>query len=204
MQEKREGRIVDLNEEFWTNKYQKEQTGWDIGHVSTPLQQYFDQIKDKTVKVLIPGAGNAYEAEYLWKKGFKEVYVVDISSAPLTRFAERNPDFPKSQLLNVDFFLLEDRFDLIIEQTFFCALDPSLRRQYVEKMYQLLQPKGKLVGLLFNVPLNSDRPPFGGNGTAYRQLFSGTFKIEIMKEAYNSIAPRMGNELFIKLRPLEL
>ncbi len=204
MQGKREEQIVDLNEQFWTKKYQNEQTGWDIGHVSTPLKEYFDQIEDKHIKVLIPGAGNAYEAEYLWKKGFKEVYVVDISSTPLTRFAERNPNFPKSQLLNVDLFLLEDQFDLIIEQTFFCALNPSLRKRYAEKMHQLLRPEGRLVGLMFNVPLNSDRPPFGGNETEYRSLFSASFKIDMMEEAYNSIPPRQGNELFIKLTPLEL
>ncbi|OEK03801.1 SAM-dependent methyltransferase [Roseivirga sp. 4D4] len=204
MSEKRETGNVDLNEQFWTDKYQKDQMGWDIGYVSTPLKGYFDQIDDKSLKILIPGAGNAYEAEYLWNNGFTNVYVVDISEEPLTRFIKRVPDFPKDQLLNVDFFQLEDRFDLIIEQTFFCALDPKLRAQYVEKMHNLLRPNGVLVGLMFKIPLFDDRPPFGGNESEYRLLFSDRFSIDIMEEAYNSITARAGSELFIKMTPLEL
>ncbi len=204
MSEKREAGNVDLNEQFWTHKYQKDQTGWDIGYISTPLKDYFDQIEDKSLKILIPGAGNAYEAEYLWKNGFINVYVVDISEEPLTRFNKRVPDFPEDQLLNLDFFQLKDHFDLIIEQTFFCALDPKLRTQYVKKMHNLLRPNGMLVGLMFKIPLFDDRPPFGGNEREYRSLFSDQFNIDVMEEAYNSIAPRSGSELFIKLRPLEL
>lgn len=196
--------IVDLNEQFWTNKYLNDQTGWDIGGVSTPLKAYFDQLDDKGIKILIPGAGNAYEAEYLWKNGFEHVYVVDISISPLVNFKERNPEFPKDQLLNVDFFSLNQRFDLIVEQTFFCALNPTLRKSYVEKMHELLVPTGKLVGVMFKVPLNSDGPPFGGNEDDYRSLFFEHFDIAIMEEAHNSIPPRLGNELFVKMRPLEL
>jgi len=204
MQEKREARIVDLDEQFWTDKYENDQIGWDIGGVSSPLKAYFDQLVDKSIKILIPGAGNAYEAEYLWKNGFEYVYVVDLSLSPLINFAKRNPDFSKDQLLNVDFFALNQKFDLIIEQTFFCALNPTLRKRYVTKMQELLVPNGKLVGLMFKVPLNTDRPPFGGNEGEYRALFADYFHIDVMEEANNSIPPRMGNELFIKMQRSKL
>lgn len=204
MSEKRETGNVDLNEQFWTDKYQKDQTGWDIGYVSTPLKTYFDQLEDKTLKILIPGGGNAYEAEYLWNNGFTNVYVVDISSAPLTSFKQRVADFPEEQLLHADFFNLNEAFDLIIEQTFFCALNPKLRSEYVKKMHDLLRPEGRLIGLMFKVPLFEDRPPFGGNEKEYRSLFSSHFNIEIMEEAYNSIGPRAGTELFVKMSPLKL
>lgn len=204
MQEKREARIVDLDEQFWTDKYENDQIGWDIGGVSGSLKAYFDQLVDKSIKILIPGAGNGYEAEYLWKNGFEHVYVVDLSLIPLINFAKRNPDFPKDQLLNVDFFALNQKFDLIIEQTFFCALNPTLRKRYVTKMQELLVPNGKLVGLMFKVPLNTDRPPFGGNEGEYRALFADYFHIDVMEEANNSIPPRMGNELFIKMQRSKL
>ena len=68
---------------FWTNRYQENRTGWDIGYPSTPLKEYFDQLDNKALKILIPGAGNAYEAEYLWQQGFKNVHVLDISEIPL-------------------------------------------------------------------------------------------------------------------------
>ena len=191
---------MNYYEAFWNHKYLSGQTGWDIGQVSTPIKEYIDQLSDKNLKILIPGGGNSYEAEYLFENGFNNVFVVDISSIPLKNLAERIPSFPKENLLHADFFELEDTFDLILEQTFFCALDPSLREAYTDKMHQLLKPDGKLVGLLFNIPLNDDKPPFGGNKDEYEKLFSEKFKIEKMETAYNSIPPRARNELFFKLR----
>jgi len=190
---------MDYYENFWNYKYIVEETGWDIGFVSTPLKEYIDQLSNKKLKILIPGGGNSYEAEYLLNKGFKNIFVVDISVIPLKNLAERVPSFPSKKLLHQDFFELNGAFDLILEQTFFCALDPSLRVAYVQKMHQLLKPEGKLVGILFNIPLNDDKPPFGGNKTEYKGLFSEKFKIVKMETAFNSIPSRTGNELFFKL-----
>lgn len=191
--------IDQFNESYWTERYKKQETGWDIGDVSTPLKAYFDQLTDLNLKILIPGAGNAYEAEYLWNLGFRNTYVIDLSSAPLDNLKSRIPDFPSHQLIKGDFFDHTEQYDLIVEQTFFCALNPELREAYVHKVHGLLKLKGKLVGLLFKIPLNSSHPPFGGNEEQYRPIFKGHFEIEIMEEAYNSIPPRQGSELFIKL-----
>lgn len=190
---------MNRQEKFWSNKYKSGKMGWDIGHISTPIKEYIDQLSNKNLKILIPGGGNSYEAEYLFEKGFFRVFVADISKIPLENLAQRIPDFPKSNLLHTDFFELQETFDLILEQTFFCALNPNLRTKYVAKMNQLLVPGGKLVGLLFQIPLHEDKPPFGGNKANYQALFQEYFKIQTMKTAYNSIPPRAGNELFIKL-----
>lgn len=190
---------MDLNKNFWDLRYQNNETGWDIGYISTPLKKYIDQLTDKNIKILIPGGGNSYEAEYLHNLDFKNVFVVDISPTALTNLKNRVPDFPKNHLINIDFFKLNNSFDLILEQTFFCALTPKLRDNYVLKMNQLLRPNGKLVGLLFNIPLNKDRPPFGGTKKEYLSYFKTYFKIEIMELSYNSISERTNNELFIKL-----
>jgi thiopurine S-methyltransferase len=151
------------------------------------------------VKILIPGGGNAYEAEYLFQKGFKNVFVVDLSKTAIDNFKKRIPKFPIAQLILGDFFELNGSFDLIIEQTFFCAIDPSLRAKYVLKMQQLLTPKGKLVGLLFHVPLNKDKPPFGGSKKEYIDYFQPSFQISKMDPCYNSYPNRQGRELFVKL-----
>lgn len=189
---------LNLNETFWTDRYRSGEVGWDIGYVSTPLKEYIDQLEDKDLKILIPGGGNSYEAEYLFNKGFSNVSVVDISNIPLDNLLKRVPDFPKENLLHQDFFKLDQTYDLILEQTFFCAQDPNLREKYVSKMHQLLKPKGKLVGLLFNIPLNDDKPPFGGSEAEYRLLFEDEFVIDKMETAHNSIPQRAGNEFFIK------
>ncbi|WP_299123259.1 methyltransferase domain-containing protein [uncultured Winogradskyella sp.] len=186
----------NLDKIYWEERYANENIGWNIGYPSTPLKSYIDQLKDKTIKILIPGAGNGYEAEYLWKKGFKNVYIADIAKLPLENFKKRVNDFPDTNLLHMDFFELDDDFNLILEQTFFCALHPKLRTTYVEKIHQLLKPNGKLVGLLFDFELTASGPPFGGSISEYKSLFEEKFKIKILENSINSIKERQGKELF--------
>ncbi|TXD81958.1 methyltransferase domain-containing protein [Subsaximicrobium wynnwilliamsii] len=192
--------MEDLSENYWDQRYKNQNMGWDLGTVSPPLKAFIDQLEDTSLRILIPGAGNAYEAEYLWAKGFNQVFVVDLSETALERFKKRVPAFPSNQLLQQNFFDLEDQFDLILEQTFFCALHPNLRNDYAKKMLQLLAPKGKLVGLLFDAELYVDHPPFGGHKNDYLELFSPLFHIDLMSACYNSEENRKGQELFIALR----
>ena len=111
---------------------------------------------------------------------------------------KRNPEFPQKQLVIGDFFEHVGKYDLIIEQTLFCALNPSLRSQYAEKTAELLCENGKLVGLLFNRDFVGG-PPFGGNKEEYLGYFQNHFSTVEMNECKNSIAPRQGTELFINL-----
>jgi SAM-dependent methyltransferase len=191
--------MFDLNSSYWNNRYLSDDFGWDIGACSTPLQQYIDQLNNKGLTLLVPGAGNAYEAEYLYRQGYKNVFVLDFAKEPLQTFHERMPDFPAGQLIEQDFFRHEGQYDLIIEQTFFCALSPELRPQYVQHMHRLLKPGGRLAGVLFNDPMNADKPPFGGNMEEYRKLFGPLFKIRTLEPCYNSIKPRAGREAFVIL-----
>jgi len=185
---------------LWSQRYIDQRTGWDIGYPSTPLKTYFDQLTDKELKILLPGAGNAYEAEYLFQAGFKQVFILDISAQPLTAFKQRVPNFPASHLLQANFFEHTGQYDLIVEQTFFCSFPPTTtnRRNYAQKMEELLRANGKLVGLWFNIPLTGDmvKRPFGGNKTEYLSYLSPYFDALTFEEAYNSIPPRAGNELF--------
>ncbi len=185
---------------YWTKRYKNQQTGWNIGYPSTPIKEYIDQLTNKEISILIPGAGNAYEAEYLWKKGFKNVTVMDISEIPLMDFQKRNPEFPKSQLLLEDFFQHKTQYDLIFEQTFFCSFIPTddNRNVYAEQMAKLLKPNKKLVGVWFDIPLtgNMEKRPFGGDKKLYLSYLEPFFETITYERCYNSIPPRMGNELF--------
>jgi len=190
--------MIDLSEFFWENKYKKNKIGWDLGEVSPPLKTYFDQLTNKNLKILIPGGGNSYEAEYLFNRGFNNTYVVDLSKTALDNIKNRVPEFPSSQLIHADFFDLNDTFDLIIEQTFFCAINPNLRVNYAVKIKNLLNEKGKLVGVLFDAKLNKDHPPFGGNIKEYTTYFEPYFRMDVFTKCYNSFHNRQEMELFMK------
>jgi SAM-dependent methyltransferase len=189
---------VDItSKEYWQKQYRDGNTGWNIGHVSFPIKEYFEQVSNKDIRILIPGAGNAYEAEYLYECGFKNVYVLDIASEPLQNLSNSYPDFPKGQLIEADFFKHQGQYDLVLEQTFFSALPITKREEYVQQIHRLLKDNGKLVGLLFDLDFGNTFPPFGGNKEIYTQLFSNLFKLKTLEKAHNSIKPRANNELFI-------
>lgn len=191
--------------QFWQQRYEQDSIGWDMGEVSPPLKSYIDQLPDcaKDQSILVAGAGNAYEVGYLHEQGFTNVTLVDFAPAPIEDFAKRYPNFPREKLVCADFFTLSPehyQFDWVLEQTFFCAINPERRDEYVQQMARLLKPNGKIVGLLFDKAFGNSYPPFGGDKEEYQQRFDAYFDIEIMNACYNSHPARQGSELFIKLR----
>ncbi|MEO7311231.1 MAG: methyltransferase [Chitinophagaceae bacterium] len=190
-----------LPADYWNHRWKTGETGWDIGNASSPLVRYCEQLADKNTSILIPGCGNAYEAEYLLGKGFTNITLLDISAVLVTDLTDRLQPYIGNGLTIIcgDFFDHTDSYDLIVEQTFFCALYPAKRQAYANQMYQLLNPAGKLAGVLFdrNFP---GGPPFGGNIVEYQLLFGPLFSIEKIELCYNSIPARSGSELFFILK----
>lgn len=187
-----------LSNDFWNQRYIDGSTGWDLGEVSPPIKAYIDQLEDKELKILIPGAGNGHEVSYLHKLGFTNVHVLDFAPLAIQGFLEKHPDFPPSNAHIANFFQFEGSFDLIIEQTLFCAIDPDLRSDYAQRSSHLLRKGGKLVGVLFNREFDGG-PPFGGSKQQYLETFEPFYENVSMEECYNSIPPRQGSELFIRL-----
>jgi len=184
-----------LDQQFWDAQYQANQTGWDLGKASPPLVNLIDSLANKALRILIPGAGNAYEAAYLLHKGFTNVTIVDIAPTVVEKLQALYAGNSNIKIVLDDFFNHNGKYDLIIEQTFFCALPPTMRQKYVWKMHQLLNESGVLSGLLFNRTFEVS-PPFGGNQIEYEQLFNVAFNFNDVKVADNSVAPRAGFELF--------
>jgi len=191
-----------LNQNYWEKRYQSQDIKWDIGAISTPIKNWLDLENRKDLKILIPGAGSGYEVAYAYSLDFQNVYYLDFATNIATDFSNRNPDFPKDQILNADFYSLNKNgfFDIIIEQTFFCSQDPISRDKYINKSADLLRNNGKLIGLLFNTLFEKEGPPFGGNLEDYVQLFENRFNILCFEECNISIPPRQGNEIWMELQ----
>lgn len=164
------------------------------------LKEYIDQVTDRELSVLIPGCGNAYEASYMAEKGFQNVTVIDISSVVTEKIRQALP--LSVNIITGDFFQDDGKYDLILEQTFFCALDPARRAEYVQQIKKLLNPGGKLSGVLFNREFENN-PPFGGTEAEYKALFEPVLHIRAMEVCYNSIKPRRGTELFVIMENLK-
>lgn len=187
------------SKEYWNNLYEDEMTGWDMGNVSPPLKEYFNQLTDKSIKILIPGAGNAWEVEYLHNSGFTNIFLLDFSEKSIENFKKRCPNFPANRIIIGDFFEHSEKYDLIVEQTFFSSFHPKNRQRFVNQISKLLNTGSKYVGLLFNHGFNFQGPPFGGTPRTYFKLFKKEFNFKYFETAHNSIKPRNKRELFILL-----
>jgi SAM-dependent methyltransferase len=188
-----------LDQTYWNTRWEKGETGWDIGYAAPAITTYMSAFPDKNAAILIPGCGNAYEAAWLAEQGFTNITVIDIAPKAIERLKEKFKDVPAIQVLCEDFFQHEGRYDIMIEQTFFCAIPPARRKDYVQKAASLLQPEGKIIGLLFNKNFEQAGPPFGGCACEYKPIFEPFFIMHKMESCYNSIPPRAGTELFIHL-----
>ena len=188
-----------LNAQYWETQYQNKSTGWDLGGISPALKIYIDNLKNKSSAVLIPGCGNTYEAEYLIEQGFTNITVIDIAPTLILNLREKFNGNANIAIILGDFFEHQGQYDIIIEQTFFCALEPALRQNYARKMNELLTTDGILFGLLFNRQFDIG-PPFGGSQEEYRSIFQNEFNILQLELCLNSAAPRANTELFIELK----
>lgn len=187
----------ELNQAYWDERHRDGDTPWNLKMASPAITKYIDQIENKSLRILIPGAGHAHEVQYLIDHQFTDITVCDISTVAMDKI-KRDLAFTNGvKYITGDFFELVGTYDLILEQTFFCALDPQFRIQYVDKMYDLLAEGGTLAGILFASLFSFPGPPFGGTKDEYKSLFGKKLYIRSIEMCYNSVLPRQGNELFI-------
>lgn len=191
-----------LSPEYWSLRYREGKTGWDIGFASPAIMEYALRFPLDT-RILIPGCGKAREAQALHEAGYTQVIILDFAQEAFEDFAGRVNNFPKENLIQGDFFAHQGAYDLILEQTFFCAINRDLRKNYVLKMHSLLKEGGILAGLLFKNEFEKEGPPFGGSSTEYLELFSSHFEVQRLEDCKNSIPPRHNNELWMEMCKIE-
>ena len=186
---------MELNKQLWNQRYLDSNTGWDVGYITTPIKEYIDQIQNKEIKVLVPGSGNGYEAEYLYKLGFKNIFVLDYANQALENFKNRVNTFPKSNIYEIGHFVYDVETDSKMHN-FDMEVDELIDSCYLRTL-ELLNDNGKLVGVLFDDKFNNEGPPYGANFEEYKKLFKDRFLLKTFEKCYNSIPSRLSNEFFL-------
>ena len=189
----------NISKTYWNSQYDSNTTRWDLGEVSPPIKEYIDQLTNKNLRILIPGCGNSYEAAYLLQQGFTDITVLDIAPTLVEKLQKKFSNISEIKIVQGDFFKHMGTYDLVLEQTFFCAIDPIDRPLYLSKMKDILVAGGKIAGVLFGKEFEEAGPPFGGFKEQYQSIFEHDFIIKMMDTCYNSFIKRQGKELFITL-----
>jgi len=156
------------------------------------------------VRVLVPGCGRGHEVLLLARLGHR-VLGLDVAAPALAalRAARRRDRVPASRCrtARADFLALprrlEGAFDLLVEHTCFCAIDPALRPVYVESAARALVPGGRLVGLFYPFREREGGPPFRVTEREVRALFAPRFDVDSWETPTTSIDRRRGEERLV-------
>ncbi len=187
------------NPEFWEVLYRADTTGWELGRASPPLADYFASTSPAGLRVLVVGCGRGHEARMLANLGAK-VTAIDIAPSAIAQ-AQAIPNQQPVDFRLADVFDLrgqEPAFDLIIEHTCFCAIDPARRDEYVTAVADALVPGGTLIGIFF-AHGREGGPPFTTSAKEIRERFGQRFIIDTLATAEGSVITRRGDELFGRL-----
>lgn len=187
----------DLGADFWDARYRSGDTGWDLGEPSPPFVRLDAAGIIAPCRVAVPGCGRGWDVAYLAERGYR-VTGIDFSPQAIAATRERLAEAgAEAEGMEADLFDLpkdlEASFDLVLEQTCFCAIDPARRLDYVEAAHRLLAPGGRLIGLFYACK-GEGGPPFTTDPDEVRALFSDRFEIRSLALTPHSHTRRQGEE----------
>lgn len=191
--------------EYWEKSYKSGEMGWDIGG-PTPIFTNWINSQTEPQSICILGAGNGWDALYFAELGHRVTAVDFAESAVINMKDSAAKRGLKLDILHVDIFELDkifsNSFDIVLEYTCFCAIDPEKRNDYIHLVNHLLNPSGNFVGLLFPIDkdINDDGPPYGVDINTTLKSFAKYFTLVKKEMSTLSIERRKGREIFIILK----
>lgn len=194
--------------EFWDSLYRKQETGWDIARPAPPLVSLLSRLSLPPCDVVVLGCGRGHEVAHLAACGHRATGVDFATSAVLAARDALEAADHGAEVLEADVFDLahthRGSFDLAVEHTCFCAIDPCRRQEYVQVIHEILRPGGRLAALFYENPsAPQGPPPFPASRSEIVDLFSPVFAIESLEVPLDSIERRAGKELLALMRRLD-
>ena len=194
--------------EFWQQRFEKNETGWDRGSPSPQLLAWLDTGALQPCRIAVPGSGSGWEVVELAKRGF-DVTGIDYTAAAV----EKTQALLAAQGLNAEviqadvlIYQSDKQFDAVYEQTCLCAIHPEHWIEYSQQLSQWLKPGGNLWVMFMQMlrPGASEEgvvygPPYHCDINAMRALFSEKSWVW-PKPPYAKVShPNLSHELALRL-----
>ena len=169
----------------WELAYKKKDTPWDKGMASPALKSWIED-KEISGNALVPGCGVGHDVRLLSRNKLS-VTGIDISNTAI-EIAKSFTNNNNVKYVNDNFFHYASRennkFNWVFEHTFFCAIEKSLREDYVKGLRNLLEPKGQFLaiffinsGCIYEGDSDDNGPPFKTCENTILNLFDPHFTI---------------------------
>ena len=184
---------------FWGAAYEEKRDGWDLGDVAPPIARALRDIRGPG-RAIVFGCGRGHEVRAAARAGF-DVVGVDFAEQPLVDAANMTPPDLAEHIewRRADIFRLEERgaFDLLIEHTSYCAIDPKRRDEWMRAARKVLRDGGTLLGLFYAHERPGGPPYATTRQDAKATLERNGFRIERSETPADSIERRKNNELLV-------
>ncbi len=189
--------------EDWQNHYDTGDLKWDLEAVAPPFLRLWEEGRLVPGKAMIPGCGRGHEVVFLAEKGF-DVTGLDFAPGAVAHLTGALKDRNLSaRVLHQDFFSLNSShhgvYDLMVEHTFFCAIHPSKRPDYVALARRILKKDGLLAALFYETG-EAGGPPYNTTRDEVVRCFSPDFLIDHLEKTPHSAERRKNKEWLALLR----
>jgi SAM-dependent methyltransferase len=184
---------------FWDTAYDEKRDGWELGEVSPPVARALRDFRGPG-RAIVFGCGRGHEARAAAHAGF-DVVGVDFAEQPIADAARLTPPDLSKRVTwrRADLFGLEDEgaFDLLIEHTSYCAIDPKRRDEWMRVARRVLRPGATLLGIFYAHPRDGGPPYATTRDDVKAALARAGFRIERGETPEDSIERRRGDELLV-------
>lgn len=188
----------------WEARYQSGDTPWEKGAPCPGLLEFIGVNPPIEGDVLVVGCGLGHDVRAI-SKPENEVIGLDLAPSAIKcarefpRVADESYRLGDLLELPPDFY---GAFDWMWEHTCFCAIDPSMRREYVNSAAAALKPGGHLLAIFYMNPRDPEEniPPFGTTKSELDGLFRKKFELLREWEPSKAYEGRGGLELMRLLR----
>jgi|GEM_PF-207221 len=192
----------------WDKAYQAQDMGWDLGEAHPQLKQSLEDLKQcfqGKNSLWVPGAGRGHDAVFFARETPMNVHAFDFSPEAVSEFSKAYPDFqsnPEKRLKYecVDMFNIlkatpDASVDALFEHTFFCAISPIQRAEYVAEIKRVLKPTGLWFGVYFLLE-HKGGAPFSLTQWELREWVQKSFNIKAWERIKESPKTRAHKELW--------
>lgn len=189
--------------ERWEQRYHSGGDGWELWRPAPPLQRYLEEHPlTLPLRALVIGAGRGHEARLLARLG-ADVTALDFAATAVAECQRlARAEGLTMTVRQADLFDLPGSdadagaYDLLLEHTCFCAIDPARRDEYVATVAALLRPGGRLLGL-FYCHGDPGGPPYGATPAEIDGRFAPRFTTLHREVPPDSVATRASQELLV-------
>ena len=183
----------------WEARYLSGDTPWEKGAPSPGLLEFIETNSPIEGDVLVVGCGLGHDVRALSTPD-NEVIGLDLAPSAIKAAREfprvANESYRQGDLLELSPDL-HGIFDWMWEHTCFCAINPSMRRQYMESAATALKPGGHLLAIFYLNPRDPEEgvPPYGATKGELDGLFGKKFELLREWEPAQAYPGREGREL---------